>query len=86
MGTLGDETEFNGVFCSCWQAAGLGRAVTGLAVWGAAAGVWSERLGGDTAVVLHSGQQVKLRLWGLKPGDNKTLRELNWCNNKKKYY
>lgn len=79
MGTPGDEAEFNGVFCSCWQAAGLGRAVIGLVVWGAAAGVWSERLGADAAVVLRSGQQVKLRLWGLKKGDNKTLMELNWC-------
>lgn len=73
MGTLGDVGEFNRLLCSCWQAARLGRMVIGLVVWGAAAGVWGERLGANTAVVLHSGQQVKLRLRGLPTGDDKTL-------------
>lgn len=75
MGTLGGELEFSGLFCSCWQDAGPGREVISLAVWGAAAGVWSERLGANTAVVLHGGQQVQFWLWGLEPGENK----LNKC-------
>ncbi len=65
MGTLGDEGEFNGLLCSCWQAARLGWVVIGLVVWGAAAGVWGERLGANAAVGLHGGQQVELRLWRL---------------------
>lgn len=77
MGTLGDEGEFNRLFCSCWQGARLGRVVVGLVVWGAAAGVCDERLGANTAVDLHSGKQVKLWLRSLPTGDNQTLVGLN---------
>lgn len=78
MGTLGNKREFNRLLCSCWQATCLEWVVISLVVQGAAAGVWSERLGANTAVVLHSGQQVKLWLWGLQTGDSNTLVELNW--------
>ncbi len=77
MGTLADEGKFNKLLCSCWQAARLGRVVIGLVVWGAAARVRAERLGANTAVVLHSGQQVKLWLWGLHTSDNKTSVKLH---------
>lgn len=78
MGTLGDKGEFNRPLCSCWHAAWLGWVVIHLVVWGAAVGVRSERLGVNTAAVLHSGQQVKLWLWSLQTGDNNTLVELDW--------
>lgn len=78
MGTLGDEREFNWLLCLRWQAARLGRVVEDVVVWGAAAGVWGERLGANTAVVLHNGQQVKLRLWCLPPSYNNKLPELKW--------
>lgn len=78
MGTLGDEGGFYRLLCPRWQAACLGRVVTGRVVWGAAASVWGERLGANTAAALHSGQQVKLRLRGLSTGDSQTLAELEW--------
>lgn len=83
MGTLGDKGEFYSLLCSCWQAARPRWVVIGLVVWRAAAGVWSERLGADTAVILCSGQQVKLWLWGLQTGEMLIFILFKWgttCN------
>lgn len=86
MGTLGDEGEFNRLLCSCWLVAGLWRLVIGLLIRRAAAGVWGERLGANTAVALHSGQQVELRLRGLPTGDSNTLVQPNRNIKRQRYY
>lgn len=75
MRTLGDKGEFNRLFCPRWQAACVGRVIIGRVVWGAAAGVWGERPGANTAVALHSGQEVKLWLWGLHPQDKRMEKQ-----------
>lgn len=75
MGILGDMGEFDGLLCSCCPAACFGSVVIDLVVWGAAAGVRGERPGAYAAVILHNGQQVKLRLRGLPTGDNNVLLE-----------
>lgn len=75
MGILGDMGEFDGLLCSCCPAAHFGRVVIDLVVWGGAGGVRGERPGANAAVILHSGQQVKLRLRGLLTGDNNVLLE-----------
>lgn len=69
MGTLGDAGKFNGLLCPHWHAAHLGRVETDLLLR-RAAGIRGEGLGAETAVWLHSGQQVKLWLSSLQTGES----------------